>query len=342
MTALAMDNTPENYDINHPNLVAARSALQTEIEGMQALLAALDGSFLKAVEVIEEMKKHGKGRLVITGMGKSGHVGRKMAASFASTGTPSMFVHPGEASHGDLGMITNDDVVIAISFSGEAPELSDIIAYTRRFSIPLIAMTSRLESALGSHCDICLLLPRSPEACPNGLAPTTSTTCTMALGDALAVTILKNMNLTAEQFKVFHPGGKLGQKLMKVTDLMDKLEDLPLVSPDMTMDEALIVMTQKNLGCLLAHEDSAPQKLKGIITDGDLKRHMGADLLTKKVRDIMTENPKTISDKLLAAEAVDVMTTKFKQPITSLVILNEEGNIAGLLRMQSCLQAGVV
>jgi arabinose-5-phosphate isomerase len=342
MTALAMNTYSENFDENHANLVAARAALQTEIEGMQELLNALDGSFLDAVETIEEMKKDGKGRLVITGMGKSGHVGRKMAATFASTGTPSIFVHPGEASHGDLGMITNDDVVIAISFSGEAPELSDIIAYTRRFSIPLIAMTSRTESALGSHCDICLLLPRSPEACPNGLAPTTSTTCTMALGDALAVTILKNMNLTAEQFKIFHPGGKLGQKLMKVTDIMDKLDDLPLVAPDMRMDEALIVMTQKNLGCLLAHEEGQPQKLKGIITDGDLKRHMGADLLTKKVSDIMTENPKSISDSLLAAEAVDVMTTKFKQPITSLVVMNDDQEVVGLLRMQSCLQAGVI
>lgn len=342
MPALARNNSLAEFDMNHPNLEVARAALQTEIEGMEALLESLDGAFLQAVDTIEVMKAKGKGRLVITGMGKSGHVARKMAATFASTGTPSLFVHPGEASHGDLGMITNDDVVIAISYSGEAPELSDIVAYTRRFSIPLIAMTSRTESALGSHCDICLLLPRSPEACPNGLAPTTSTTCTMALGDALAVTILKNMNLTAEQFKVFHPGGKLGQRLMKVTDIMDKFDDLPLVDPQTTMDKALLVMTQKNLGCLIVHETGKKNILKGIVTDGDLKRHMNSDLLSKTAGEIMTENPKTVSDRLLAVEAVEVMTSKFKQPITSLILVNDNGAITGLIRMQACLQAGVV
>lgn len=338
MAVLAQDQSmkQESY------LETARQALATEIEGMQLLLDSLDKSFIDAVHTIESMKADQKGRLIITGMGKSGHVGRKMAATFASTGTPAMFVHPGEASHGDLGMITNDDVVIAISYSGEAPELSDIIAYTRRFSIPLIAMTSRAESALGSHCDICLLLPRAPEACPNGLAPTTSTTCTMALGDALAVTILKNMNLTAEQFKVFHPGGKLGQRLLKITDLMDHYDDLPLVEPDQTMDQALLVMTEKNLGCLLVSEKGNPQKMAGIITDGDLKRHMGQDLLTKTAADIMTPNPKTIAHSALAAEAVEMMTSKFSQPITSLVVVDEAQNIKGLIRMQACLQAGVV
>jgi len=327
---------------DHENLVTARAALETEIKGMQALVEALDIRFLEAIDAIETMKQDGKGRLIITGMGKSGHVARKMAATFASTGTPSLFVHPGEASHGDLGMITNDDVVIAISYSGEAPELADIIAYTRRFSIPLIAMTSRAESPLGSHCDICLLLPRTPEACPNGLAPTTSTTCTMALGDALAVTILKNMNLTAAQFKVFHPGGKLGQRLLKLTDLMDKGDDLPMIQPDQTMDQAILVMTEKNLGCLLVMQSDAPQKIAGIITDGDLKRHMGQDLLAKKASDIMTPAPKTINHAALAAEAVEMMTLRFKQPITSLVVVDDADHVQGLIRMQSCLQAGVV
>lgn len=339
MKILAQKNS-QNHCANYLDI--ARQALEIEIEGMRALQDSLDTRFAEAVDTIEQMKKDGKGRLIITGMGKSGHVGRKMAATFASTGTPSLFVHPGEASHGDLGMITNDDVVIAISYSGGASELSDIIAYTRRFSIPLIAMTSNPESPLGAHSDICLQLPRTAEACPNGLAPTTSTTCTMALGDALAVTVLKNMNLTAEQFKVFHPGGKLGQKLMKISDVMDKYDDLPIVSPETTMDQALLVMTEKNLGCLLVTDKDGSKTLKGIITDGDLKRHMGQDLLSKPASQIMTTGPKTIKGTALAAEAVEAMTSGFKQPITSLVVLDDQHEISGLIRMQTCLQLGVV
>jgi arabinose-5-phosphate isomerase len=339
---MAAKMTSRNTDTNSSYIETAQNTLQTEIDGLAALKDSLDARFIEAVDTIEAMKARGNGRLIITGMGKSGHVARKMAATFASTGTPSMFVHPGEASHGDLGMITNDDVVIAISYSGGAPELSDIIAYTRRFSIPLIAMTSKPESALGAHCDICLQLPSSPEACPNGLAPTTSTTCTMALGDALAVTILKNMNLTAEQFKVFHPGGKLGQKLMKITDLMDQYTDLAIVTPDTTMDQALLVMTEKNLGCLLIMNDPTSGQLSGIITDGDLKRHMNKDLLTRKASEIMTTSPKTITETALAAEAVDAMTSGFKQPITSLIVTDEHNIVKGIIRMQSCLQAGVV
>lgn len=334
--------TKPAFDKDHPDLVAAQETLQAEMKGMQELHDSLDIHFIEAIQTIEVMKSSGKGRLIITGMGKSGHVARKMAATFASTGTPSVFVHPGEASHGDMGMITNDDVVIGISNSGEAPELSDIIAYTRRFSIPLIGMTSREESALGSHCDILLRLPKSPEAYPNGLSPTTSTTCTMALGDALAVTLLKNMGLTDEQYKVFHPGGKLGQRLMKVTDIMDGYDVLPLATQDQTMDQALLIMTEKNLGCLIVLEDGSKTHVAGIITDGDLKRHMGKDLLSKKVSDIMTAGAKTVSDKALAAEAVDIMTTKFAQAITSLLVVNDQGDLKGLLRMQSCLQAGVV
>lgn len=331
-----------DVDSSHKHLETARTALRIEIEGMQKLVQSLDGAFVAAIDTIEKMKEGRKGRLIITGMGKSGHVGHKMAATFASTGTPSMFVHPGEASHGDLGMITDEDVVIALSKSGEAPELSDIIAYTRRFSIPLIAITAEPASSLGSHADICLTLPRVSEACPNGLAPTTSTTLTMALGDALAVTLLKNMNLTPDQFRVFHPGGKLGRKLLKVTDVMDKLADLPLVHEQQTMDQALLVMTEKNLGCLIVLREGTTDQVAGIITDGDLKRHMRGDLLSRKTCDIMTPGPKTIDDKALAAEAVDVMTTKFRQPITSLLVVGEEGALAGMIRLQACLQAGIV
>ncbi len=331
-----------DVDLAHPYLETARTALRIEVEGMQKLVSSLDKSFVAAIETIEAMKAARKGRLIITGMGKSGHVARKMAATFASTGTPSMFVHPAEASHGDLGMITNDDVVIALSKSGEAPELADIIAYTRRFSIPLIAITAVAGSTLGSHCDICLTLPRADEACPNGLAPTTSTTLTMAMGDALAVTLLKNMNLTPEQFRVFHPGGKLGQKLLKITDVMDKFEALPLVSENQTMDQALLVMTQKNLGCLIVLREGTTDQVAGIITDGDLKRHMSANLLSTRASNIMTPNPKSIDDKALAAEAVEVMTTKFRSPITSLLVKNDDGGLVGMIRLQACLQAGIV
>lgn len=324
------------------SLNIARAALQVEIDGMQEMLESLDQSFVDAVDVIDKMKGTRAGRLIVTGMGKSGHIARKMAATFSSTGTPSMFVHPGEASHGDMGMITNDDVVIALSNSGEAPELSDIIAYTRRFSIPLIAMTANPQSALGRHGDICLSVPRAPEACPHGLAPTTSTTMMIAMGDALAVTLLKKMNLTQEQYKVFHPGGKLGQKLMNVSEVMDSFEELPLVHESMLMSDALLVMTEKNLGCLIVLEEGSTNTVKGIVTDGDLKRHMNADLLSKKAGDIMTENPKAIKGDCLAAQAVDVMTTKFAQPITSLLVEDDNGGVCGLIRLQACLKMGIV
>lgn len=312
--------------------------LVAEAEGLTALSKALDENFEKAVQSIDEMKQNKTGRLIVAGIGKSGHVARKMAATLASTGTPSYFVHPGEASHGDLGMITEKDVVVMLSNSGENAELSDLIAYTRRFGIPLIAMTSNPDSTLASHADIALVMPKVPEACPNGLAPTTSTTMMMALGDALAVALVERMGLTPEQFKVFHPGGKLGQQLLKVSDLMFKGQDLPLASKDETMDRALLIMTEKNLGCLIVVSDDGV--LEGIITDGDLKRHMGPDLLQKKVSDIMSPSPKTILSSALAGEALDVMLNHFKQPITSLVV-EENGRIIGLIRVQECLQAGV-
>jgi arabinose-5-phosphate isomerase len=322
------------------DLSSAKKTIQAEIDGLQKLVDSIDNNFAKAVETIQSMKDSGKGRLIITGMGKSGHIGMKLAATFASTGTPCSFVHPGEASHGDLGMITNSDVVIAISNSGEAPELSDIIAYTRRFSIPLIAITSNADSSLGKHSDINLLLPKSPEACPNGLAPTTSTTMTLAMGDAVAIALLERMGLTSDQFKIFHPGGKLGKKLLPISELMDKGDDLPFVSPTDTMDNVLITMTETNKGCVIV---SADQKtVLGIITDGDLKRHMGPELLTREAQIVMTQNPKTIPDTTLAVEAVDIMLNKYKQPITSLIAVNDAGDMTGMIRLQALLIAGVV
>lgn len=318
---------------------AGKRVIATEIEGLQALQATINGDFSTAVAVINSMKQTRHGRLIVAGIGKSGHVARKIAATLASTGTPSYFVHPGEASHGDLGMVTEHDVVLLLSNSGENNELSDLIHYTRRFGIPLIAMTSKPDSTLATHADIKLILPRVPEACPNGMAPTTSTTMMLALGDALAVALLERMGLTKEQFRVFHPGGKLGQQLLRVADLMHKGAALPLVTPDATMDRAILVLSEKNLGVVLIVDDTGA--LQGIITDGDLKRHMSPDLLQKSVTAVMTCGPKTIDADALAAEAMNAMTRTPGQYLTSLVAVDAQGALAGLIRLQDCLQAGI-
>ena len=319
----------------------AKATLETEIDGLRQLQSLMtnDDAFEAAVQTIQDMKEAGRGRLIVTGMGKSGHVGMKMAASFASTGTPSYFVHPGEASHGDLGMITGQDVVIAISNSGGAPELSDIIAYTRRFSIPLIAMTSKADSNLGKHADTVLLLPQAAEACPNGLAPTTSTTMTIALGDCLAMALLARHGLTSDDFKVWHPGGKLGQKLLPVSELMEPLDTLPFVEPEDTMDHVIVVLAEKNMGCVIVTQDK--KSVQGLITDGDLKRHMGPDFLSKQADAIMTPNPKTIADDVLAGAAIEIMLRQYGTPITSLIVTDNNGDITGLLRLQTLLAAGV-
>lgn len=317
--------------------------LHAEIRGMNALAAMLDERFARAVDAIHRMKKSpSHGRLIIAGIGKSGHVGRKLAATLASTGTPSHFVHASEASHGDLGMVTTDDIVLLLSNSGESPELADLIHYTRRFAITLIGMTARPDSALGRHADILLQLPGAadaPEACPNGLAPTTSTTMMMALGDALAVALLERMGLTPDQFKIFHPGGKLGQRLVHVHELMHKRADLPMVGGDAKMDEALLALTGRNLGCVLVM--GADNSLAGIITDGDLKRHMSPDLLSRGVGEIMSRSPKMIGTDALAVEALNMMTRNAGQYLTSLVVTDADGKVAGLIRLQDCLQAGV-
>jgi len=257
----------------------------------------------------------------------------------ASTGTPAQFVHPGEASHGDLGMITEGDVVLMLSYSGENTELSDLIAYTRRFSIPLIAMTSGAQSALAKHADVVLLLPRAQEACPNGLAPTTSTTMMMALGDALAVALLSRMGLTAEQFRTFHPGGKLTQKLLRVADVMHEKATLPCVASTETMDRVIVLLTARNLGCVMVTD--AGDRLLGIITDGDLKRHMAPDLSQQRAQQIMTPSPRTITASALAVEAVNLMTKSAGAYVTSLIVMDEGGDWRGLIRLQDCLQRGV-
>ena len=319
---------------------AGRDVLDIEISGLKALRDSLGSEFEQAIEIIDKMKSSGRnGRLIIAGIGKSGHVARKIAATMASTGTPSYFVHPGEASHGDLGMVTENDIVLMLSNSGENNELSDLIHYTRRFDIKLIAITSNPDSTLGKHADINLLLPKMPEACPNGMAPTTSTTMMMALGDALAVVLLKRMGLTKEDFKVFHPGGKLGQRLQKVSDLMHAYTELPLISQDSTMDKAIIMLSEKNLGAVLIMDDN--EELLGIITDGDLKRHMSPDLMQKKAVEIMSTGPKTINQDALAVEAMNIMTKTPGKYITSLLVVDENDKLCGMIRLQDCLQAGL-
>jgi arabinose-5-phosphate isomerase len=331
----------KNYSTDQQNSIdLACQVIEREIEGLTALKATIGAEFLESVEAIDNIRKNGNGgRLIIAGIGKSGHIARKLAATFASTGMPAFFVHPGEASHGDLGMITRNDVVLMLSNSGENSELSDLIHYTRRFSIKLIAITSNIDSTLATHADIVLLIPKSPEACPNGLAPTTSTTVMLALGDALAVTLLSKMGLTEEQFKVFHPGGKLGQKLQKVSDLMHHYEDLPLVNENEKMDRAIIVLSEKNLGSVLVINEE--KQLVGIVTDGDLKRHMSSDLLTKYVREIMSHKPLSIQSSALAVEAMNLMTRTPGKYVTSLIVNDQEGNLTGLIRLQDCLQAGI-
>jgi arabinose-5-phosphate isomerase len=268
-------------------------------------------------------------------MGKSGHVARKIAATLASTGTPAQFVHPGEASHGDLGMITPQDAVMCLSNSGETSELSDLVAYTRRFRIPLIAVVGRAGSAMADTADVTLVLPQSPEACPLGLAPTTSTTMMLALGDALAVVLLERRGFSADQFQALHPGGKLGRILIKVADLMHTGDTLPLTAPETPMSEALVEMSAKTFGVVGVVDRAG--LLTGIITDGDLRRHMNPGLLAQPVAEVMTASPQTITAQALAAEALGRMN---ERNITSLFV-TEDGRPVGLIRMHDCLQAGV-
>lgn len=332
--------TVHAVDSKSADVESAVRVLKAEARALDALAESIDGEFYRAVDAVHQMKSRnqGAGRFIIAGIGKSGHVAKKIAATLASTGTPSYFVHPGEASHGDMGMITDRDVVLMLSNSGENSELSDLIHYTRRYDITLIAMTSNSESTLAKYADIRLVMPKVGEVCPNGLAPTTSTTMMIAYGDALAVALLERMGLTPEQYKVFHPGGKLGQKLLKVSELMVSGGALPVVSQDALMDEALITLTEKNLGAVLVFDTN--DDLLGILTDGDLKRHMSPDLLQKSVIDVMTRDPKSIQKDALAVEALDIMTKTPGRYITSLIVKDGD-TVCGMIRVQDCLQAGV-
>ena len=316
---------------------SARRTIATERAGLDALYAALDdglaGPFADAVALI----RAAKGRVIVSGIGKSGHIARKVAATFASTGTPAFFVHPAEASHGDLGMVTKDDVILALSWSGETAELRSLIEYSRRWEIGLVAVTAWPESTLARQSDVVLLLPRAQEACPDGLGvPTTSTLMQLALGDALAVALLESRGFDRESFHALHPGGRLGANLHFVREIMHNGEAVPLARRAAPMSEAIMTMTGKRLGCVGIVDDHGA--LVGIITDGDLRRHLnGPDLLARKVDDVMTRGPKTIAPDALVGAALDLLN---QAKITVLFVV-EDGRPVGVVHMHDLLRLGV-
>ncbi len=318
------------------NLIeSAQRTLNLESEGLQNLSKALDNEMAEGFVQAADIIRAAQGRVIVTGMGKSGHVGQKVAATLASTGTPASFVHPGEASHGDLGMITKEDVILAFSWSGETLELINIIDYSRRFAVPLIAVTSKAESNLAKAAEVGLILPTSQEACPHGLAPTTSTTMQIALGDALAIALLESHGFTATDFKVFHPGGQLGANLKYIADIMHQGDKLPLVKSDTVMSEALVIMTEKSFGTLGVV--GASGELEGIVTDGDLRRKMGPELINAKVSSVMTANPKTVGPKTLASSAIELINSS---SITSLFVVDNKKPV-GIVHIHDLLRIGV-
>ena len=315
-------------------LATARRVIGIEARALDALAGSLGNSFAQAVTLI----LNAKGRVIVSGMGKSGHVGRKIAATLASTGTPAQYVHPGEASHGDLGMVTADDVALVLSNSGETTELSDIIAYTRRFSIPLIGVAGREGSTLLRQSDVAILLPKAEEACGTGVVPTTSTTMTLALGDALAVALMEHRRFTPEHFRMFHPGGKLGARLSLTRDLMHSGDAVPLIAADTPMSEALLTISQKGFGVVGVTGKAG--RLVGIVTDGDLRRHMDG-LLGLTAAQVMTPDPRTIAPGAMAEAAVALMN---ERKITCLFVVEPDGDgrPQGILHIHDCLRAGVV
>ncbi|WP_415391643.1 KpsF/GutQ family sugar-phosphate isomerase [Paracoccus sp. SJTW-4] len=311
----------------------ARRVIRTEAQGLSALETALDNGLAQPFQDAVRLILQATGRVVVSGMGKSGHVGRKIAATLASTGTPAQFVHPAEASHGDLGMVTKGDVALVLSNSGETPEIADIVAHTRRFAIPLIGIAGREGSTLLRQSDVALLLPQAAEACGTGIVPTTSTTMTLALGDALAVALMEHRRFTPEHFRTFHPGGKLGARLARVQDLMH--EDMPLVGMDAPMTDTLLEITRKGFGVTGVTDDGG--RLVGIITDGDLRRHMQG-LLDRRAGEVMTRNPRSIAPEALAEAALAEMQGS---KITSLFAVRD-GLPQGILHIHDCLRAGMV
>lgn len=321
-----MINKLQNSDI-----LTALQTIDIEIEALNELKKLLDDDLTKALDMIE----HTQGRVIITGMGKSGHIGKKIAASLASTGTPSFFMHPAEASHGDLGMVTQDDLIIAISNSGESRELIDVLNYAKRFGIRLISMTKNPDSSLGKAGDIVLKLPTSKEACPLGLAPTSSTTATLVLGDILTVGMIERRGFSKAQFNQRHPGGKLGSILQRVKDIMHKNEEMPLLKTNATINEIILEMTSKRLGCVGFTDENGD--FCGMFTDGDLRRCLNADLKNAKATDIMTKNPITANPDMFASEAIKILNEK---KITNLFVL-ENNKPIGVIHIHDLLKAGI-
>lgn len=314
---------------------SALRTLETEAGGVAALVAAMQSDLGTAFAKSTALILNAKGRLIVTGLGKSGHIGRKIAATLASTGTPAFFVHAAEASHGDLGMITADDVILALSWSGEQPEMRNLITYAKRFRIALIAMTADAASTLGQAADVALALPRAREACPHNLAPTTSSVMMLALGDALAVALLEGRGFTPGDFSVLHPGGKLGAMLKYTRDLMHAGDAIPLRPTGTKMSDALVEMSAKGFGCVGIIDGNG--QIVGIVTDGDLRRHMRADLMTVCVDEVMTKNPKTISRDLLASEALEILNSS---KITALLVTDAKKPV-GIVHLHDLLRAGV-
>jgi arabinose-5-phosphate isomerase len=314
---------------------SALRTLETGSQGIAALASALQGALGVAFSCSVDLIRHAKGRVIVTGLGKSGHIARKIAATLASTGTPAFFVHAAEASHGDLGMITPDDVIMALSWSGEQPEMKNLVNYSARFAIPMIALTANAQSSLGAAARIVLELPKAREACPHNLAPTTSTLMQAAIGDALAIALLESRGFTALEFANFHPGGKLGAMLKHTSDLMHTGDELPLKPLGTTMSDALVEMSAKGFGCVAIVDTRGV--IAGIITDGDLRRKMRPDLLSATVDEIMTRNPKTIARDSLASEALELLNSL---KITTLVV-TDAGRPVGIIHLHDLLRAGV-
>ena len=310
-------------------------ALETEAGGIGALATAMQNGLGRPFSATIQMIRAARGRVVVSGMGKSGHVGHKIAATLSSTGTPALFVHPAEASHGDLGMITPDEVIMALSWSGETAELKNLIDYSRRFRIGLIAVTSEADSTLGRAADIVLALPQAREACPHNLAPTTSSLMQLALGDALAIALLESRGFTALDFRTLHPGGRLGAALQFVRSLMHAGDAVPLVPYGTLMSNAIVEMSAKGLGCVGIIDSEG--RLVGIVTDGDLRRHMGPDLLHAKVDDVMTKGPITVRPDQLASEALEIVNSS---KITALFVV-EDAKPVGIVHLHDLLRVGV-
>jgi len=335
MASPISQTAPDHAAPLSPAVDSALRTLASEADGVAALATALRTTLRPAFDDAIALIQNAKGRVIVTGLGKSGHIGRKIAATFASTGTPSFFVHAAEASHGDLGMITADDVIMALSWSGETAELRNLITYSRRFRIRLIALTSDPASTLGKAADVVLALPKAPEACPNNLAPTTSSLMQLALGDAIAIALLEGRGFTAVDFSVLHPSGKLGAMLKFVRDLMHESASIPVKPLGTPMSDALVEMTSKGFGCVAIIDGRG--EIAGIVTDGDLRRHMRPDLMTARVDDVMTRNPKTISPDLLASEALEILNSS---KITALIVTRGKTPV-GIVHLHDILRAGV-